>query len=230
MSEIPSRIRKIQKNEEVAVKIRSFIIQHNLKPGDRLPTEGEMAGQFGVSRVSVREAAKALGFLGIIDAAPRRGLTVGQVDVQRFSRYLSFHFALGDYSVDELAATRKIVETGCLEHVACQMKNNAELYTSLNEQNKKLRDLVGSNDFARWAEADLEFHYRLMAGSGLRFMMAFNELLQVFFQRLRETSSSSLWSLAVADHQGIIDSLRDGDVETAKKAMCVHVERFKAAV
>lgn len=229
MSEFPSRIPKVQKNEEVAAKIRSFIIEHSLKPGDRLPTEGEMASRFGVSRVSVREATKALGFLGIINAAPRRGLTVGQVDVQRFSRYLSFHFAMGDYPNDELTATRKIVESGCLEHVACQMKNDAEVYTSLNEQNQKLRDIVGTGNLARWIEADVEFRCKLMAASGLRFMMAFNELIQVYFQRLRENCSSSLWPIGVADHQTIIDSLRDGNVEMAKKTLCLHVDRFVPA-
>ena len=85
---------KLSKSEIVAAKLRSYIINKGLKPGDRLPTEGELAEQFGVSRVSVREATKALGFLGIVEAAPRRGLSVGKVSIKSQSRYLSFHLAL----------------------------------------------------------------------------------------------------------------------------------------
>ena len=69
----------------VAEKIKDLIIEQELRPGDRLPTEQELADRFGVSRISVREATKALGFLGIIDSAPRRGLTVGSLDMSRVS-------------------------------------------------------------------------------------------------------------------------------------------------
>ena len=70
-------------SEMVAHKIKEMIIDQSLKPGDRLPTEHEMAQRFGVSRVSVREATKALAFLGIIHSAPRRGKTLGEVDMQQ---------------------------------------------------------------------------------------------------------------------------------------------------
>jgi len=70
-------IERTQLSEMVASRIRDHIIEHSLGEGDRLPTEHELADQFGVSRGSIREATKALGFLGIIRSAPRRGLTVG---------------------------------------------------------------------------------------------------------------------------------------------------------
>ena len=56
-------------SDVIAGRIKNFIITNQLKPGDRLPTEHEMATQFGVSRVSVREATKALGFIGVLDCA-----------------------------------------------------------------------------------------------------------------------------------------------------------------
>ena len=49
----------------VAGRIRDYIITHQLQQGDRLPTELEMAQQFGVSRVSIREATKALASSGV---------------------------------------------------------------------------------------------------------------------------------------------------------------------
>ena len=95
MSEATTEKRTI-KSEMVAERIREYIIENGLKPGDKLPTEGELTELYGVSRVSVREATKALSFLGIIEAAPRRGLTVGNFSVERVSKYLAFHFAVGD--------------------------------------------------------------------------------------------------------------------------------------
>ena len=52
----------------VTTRLKSYIVNENLKPGDRLPTETELANRFGVSRLSLREATKSLEFLGILEA------------------------------------------------------------------------------------------------------------------------------------------------------------------
>lgn len=57
----------------VAERLKSFIVTENLRAGDKLPTETELAAQFGVSRLSLREATKALEFLGIVEAHPDGG-------------------------------------------------------------------------------------------------------------------------------------------------------------
>ena len=76
-----------------------------------------LAEQLGVSRISVREATKTLGFLGILEAKPGRGLTVGRIDVGRLKESLSFHPALSDVSDNEMIDTRVIIETGVVPHV-----------------------------------------------------------------------------------------------------------------
>jgi len=73
--------RKIR--DVVADHLTSYITSERLKPGDRLPTETALAEQLGVSRLSLREATKALEFLGIVSSKPGVGLTVGQVDLDR---------------------------------------------------------------------------------------------------------------------------------------------------
>ena len=57
----------------VADRLKTFILEGDLKPGDRLPTEAELATRFGVSRPSLREAIKSLEFLGIVEARRGRG-------------------------------------------------------------------------------------------------------------------------------------------------------------
>ena len=104
MAEVPQqRIRRKRLSEELTAQLRKYIIDHGLKPGDPLPTENEMVERFGVSHTVVREATKALDFLGIIDAAPRRGMVVDEFSFDRVSEYFGFHFALCDYPKDEAA-------------------------------------------------------------------------------------------------------------------------------
>jgi len=62
---------------QVSEQIKQFIIERKLMPGDRLPTENQLAETFGISRLSVREATKTLEFLGIVESKTGVGLTVG---------------------------------------------------------------------------------------------------------------------------------------------------------
>ena len=84
-------------SEQIVEKIKDYILEHGLGPGDRLPTEQEFAELFGVSRTCVREATKALSFLGIIHSVSKQGVTVAHLDIKRAMEYMSFHFALNDY-------------------------------------------------------------------------------------------------------------------------------------
>ena len=67
----PIKTKKIY--EEIMEQIRQMIAQGDLKPGDKLPSERELADTLGVSRTSVREALTALGALGIIDVKSGEG-------------------------------------------------------------------------------------------------------------------------------------------------------------
>ncbi len=84
--------RKIR--DEVAQQIKLLIASERLDYGDRLPNENELAVRFGVSRLSVREATKALEFLGIVESKTGVGLAVGQIDLARVTDHLGFHPAL----------------------------------------------------------------------------------------------------------------------------------------
>lgn len=218
---------KLKKSEVVAARIRDYIVNNELKPGDRLPTEGEFAKRFGVSRVAVREATTALGFLGILDAAPRRGLTVGRVSMKRLSRYLGFHFAVGNYPAEELIATRIVVETGGLAHVVERMARDPAIYQQLNEINAELRK---ARELDEWMKLDIKFHCSLVAASGLRGLAALNDLVQVFFRRFREDFPKALWKSGVESHQQIIDALRAGDCTTATTLLTEHIGSHRARV
>jgi len=212
--------KKTIKSEMVAARLREYIIENGLKPGDRLPTEGELAERYGVSRVSVREATKALSFLGIVDAAPRRGLTVGRISMKRLSKYLEFHFAVSDYPVGELIDTRIVIETGGLKRVSKRMAEDPTVYDKLVAINDRLRRATRMAD---WIQGDIRFHRLLVVSSGLPALAAFNDLVQVFFRRFREDFPRSQWKQGVGAHQQIIDALRDGKPARAGELLTRHI-------
>ena len=215
-------------SDMVAARIKDYIIENELGPGDRLPTEHELAERFGVSRISVREATKALGFLGIIDAAPRRGLTIAELNMERVSQYLGFHFAVSDYPYDQLIETRVAIELGGLRRLIGRMEKDPSIYQRLRATNDHLQSIVEQEELDEWIEHDVAFHRELIKGSGLEPLMAFHDLLLVFFRKVRPGLSLEVRRFSIHGHQVIIDSLRDGNLEAARDCLREHIERHRS--
>lgn len=215
---------RVNVSDQIAAKIKDYILANDLHAGDRLPTEHELAEKFGVSRISVREATKSLGFLGIIDAAPRRGLTIGNLNMERVSQYLGFHFAISSYPEDQLIDTRAAIELGGLARTAANMQQDADIYKRLKERNDHLRAIHETADQEVWIASDVEFHRELLRASGLEPLLAFHELLLVFFQRFRRGMKLEYRASSIGQHQEVIDALKAGDVELARKHLQNHVE------
>ena len=208
-------------SDVVADRLKAYIFEQDLKPGDRLPTETQLAASFGVSRLSLREATKSLGFLGILEAKPGRGLTVGRVNMNRITECLGFHPALQDADPQVLIDTRVIIELGVLPHVARRMSSDPAIHERLNGINRELRE---ARTLQRWVELDIEFHKTLIEASGL---MAFADVLSVFFRRFRESVKRAEWSTGVVSHQAIIDELQAGHVAQAETLLRAHIESHK---
>jgi DNA-binding FadR family transcriptional regulator len=223
----PPAIVRRKLSEIVASRIKDYILEHELGEGDRLPTEQRMAEMFGVSRVSVREATKALGFLGIIHSAPRRGLTLGRVDMHRVTEYLGFHFAINNYPRQQLLHTRITIETGALLQVTQRMAQDRTIYPRLAAINDALRSARTADAFIA---GDVAFHRMLLEASGIEPLVAFNGLLEVFFQRFRREvlEARRSWSTGIEGHQRILDALRAGRVGKAQDLLRQHLAHYRS--
>lgn len=210
--------------DQVVEQIKGFIVDGKLVPGDRLPTESEMAQSFGVSRLSVREATKALEFLGIVESKAGVGLTVGEIDLAQVTSHLEFYPALHRVDPLQLIESRVVVETGVLPHVARRMAADPQIYLSFQAI---MKEFESTRDLPAWIELDIQFHRALLEASGLSPLMAFGDLLRVFFQRFRNSVNRAGWEEAIQGHQRIIDRLRDQDVPGAAAELKSHIESHK---
>src|SRR3984893_11704772 len=99
--------------EQVAVQIETRILRGEVRSGDRLPTERELAEQFHVSRTAVREAMKILAQKGLVDMRPGRGTIVidGAREAMKHSIGLVMKLNLGEVGgSDNLVEVREMLE------------------------------------------------------------------------------------------------------------------------
>lgn len=220
-------LRRPKIRDQAAEQIKQYIVARKLAPGDRLPTETQLAATFGISRLSVREATKALEFLGIIVSKTGVGLIVGEINLERVTDHLAFHPGLHRVDPMQLIDSRVIIETGVLPHVARRMKIDSSI-------REKLQSLVDrfhlARDLKTRIQCDIEFHRTLLESSGLEPLVAFGDLLHVFFQRFRESVKRAEWEFSIASHQRIVDLLAKSDVAGATVALREHIESHRERI
>jgi GntR family transcriptional regulator, transcriptional repressor for pyruvate dehydrogenase complex len=217
-------LRRPKVRDQVANQIQQYIVAEKLGPGDRLPTESQLAETFGISRLSLREATKALEFLGIVESKTGVGLTVGRIDMGRVTEHLGFHSDLLDADPQQLIDSRVILETGVLPHVARRMKADGAIEQQLRTLVDRFRS---ARDLKTWIALDIEFHRTLLEASGLKPLVAFGDLLHVFFQRFRESVKKAEWKVGVESHQRIVDRLAVGKIAAATAELREHIESHR---
>lgn len=210
--------------------IRSAILAGDLVPGERLPSEFELASQYGVSRTTVREALRALTAQSLIRKVPGAGggSFVQGVDISSFGRSLSQSIhrlaRLGGVPFEEMSLMRQFLEIPAVR-LAAVYRSDAELAAlhGLVEEEKRI-----SVDDPRVPEADAEFHGTIAAASGNRLLASFVQALHrdtepVHYLRL----SPEVGRTTVVQHQQIVRAIKDCDADAAERAMGTHLSYLR---
>src|SRR6056300_78261 len=108
----PSTKPKRSRPVRVADEIKQWVVERDLKAGDKLPNEGEMITQFGVSKGTVREALRILEAQGLIvtKTGPGGGSIVGEVSAERARSLLANYFYFQNLSIADIYQMRKVLE------------------------------------------------------------------------------------------------------------------------
>jgi GntR family transcriptional repressor for pyruvate dehydrogenase complex len=143
-------------------KIKEMIMSGELRPGDRLPKEADLAERLGLSRNSLREAVKALSLIRVLDVRQGDGTYVTSLQPQLLLDALTFVVDFHrDDTVLEFFEVRRILEPAATA-MAAQNMSEGDI--------AKLRAVLDELDADPTAEAlvanDLEFHRQIAAGSG----------------------------------------------------------------
>ena len=152
------RIGKKSVVEQVVDQITEGIIQGNLKPGERIPTETELGEAFGVGRNSVREAIKKLVSVGVLEIRRAEGTFVRSGFSQDLINPLLYGIILQRDSAKDILEVRKIFEVGVLQ--AAINKATEEETKKVEHCLENLKQTLSKEgvDYTEVVKADEAFH------------------------------------------------------------------------
>ncbi len=211
--------------ELVAERILQLMGELGLAPGDRMPTEMDLATQLGASRTMVREAVKMLSATGLVRAQKGRGLYVadGQ-SMLGTGPWAGFQPTNLDH-IFMLFEFRRVQETEA-SRLAAARASPSELRV-LETAVQACRHGYISGDNAQFDEGDDAFHLGVAAASHNSFLAAAVREARML---QRQASVIGLGGLgghadaAVDEHEAIYSAIRDGEPEAAAQATSVHLD------
>lgn len=208
-------------NEDLASRFRAWLRDADLKPGDRIPGEIELAERFAVPRAAVREMIMHFSHLGVLERVRNRGTTVRAVSPERLGDDIALCFGLAGFTAADLKETRLLVET-TIAGLACRRLQPADA--------TRLRGLIDAMAAERDPEAadrlDRDFHLALIAACGNPCLSMFSGVIQTLFRRQHRKPWLSKVAAAksVADHRAILAALEAGDSALVQRLLAAHIE------
>ena len=194
---------------DVHGRLRGMILSGELPPGSAL-LQAEMARKLGVSRTPMREAFRLLQEEGLIDAQPDQRARVRAVDPEDLDGVYGARIMLEALAV---SVTAKSLAPGDLQR--------------MGEALKRMQELAGDDRPDEWHAAHREFHRIPTQAVGphlQRMLESLGEHSERYI-RLAQLGVPSSWARAHAEHEALLEALRQSDQDEAVRVMARHLAR-----
>jgi DNA-binding FadR family transcriptional regulator len=213
---------------QIAEQLRALMSKGEIKPGDRLPAERDLAKQMGVSRPSVREALIALEVEGWVEV--RTGAGVFVLDRAQVRKIETRKVPDGEWGPLEIIRARRVIE-GEIAALAAAHAKRKDLHAiadaiALMHEHTELGIAPTSGDQA--------FHMAIAQAAGNAVLV---DTVQTFwvarrgplFERLGDYFENvPSWRTAIGEHEALLEAIRGHDAAAAREAMHAHMDKSHA--
>jgi DNA-binding FadR family transcriptional regulator len=223
-----------QRYEQVVRRLAADIAAGRRAPGERLPSERDLARGLGVGRASVREALAALANQGLLETRPGSGSFVA-ADAPARLRGGAGPELPHDAAPSDVLEARALLEPAVARLAAGRAAGAAdpEVERLLAAMEDPI-DLGDPRDRARWSDADRHFHRRIAALTANPVLLALageiaTRMDEPLWQRLRDESVATPGRTRVhaAEHRMIYEAIVDGDGAAAEFYATQHLARVR---
>lgn len=209
--------------QQISDQIRELILSGTLKPGDKLPSEKQLASQFNKGRMVVREALRTLEQAGFIyiKQGSEGGAFIKDVDSTVVTRSMSDMLRLGNVTLLDLTEARLSIEKIILEFVIRRINNDDLVLLRKNiEDSEKL-----ISKGMRAGDTYLKFHLLLAKSSkNSVFELILEPIMNIVSSYLQQVKPTQEYSYRVLNsHKEICKAIEERDITIAEEKMEKHL-------
>lgn len=212
--------------DRVEAKLVELLQSRQLKLGDSIPKEVELAEAIGVSRTVIREALLRLRMMGLIESKKKKGSVITSPDIfGNLNKSMNPHL-LDDRTLRDVFELRLVLEVGMADLLFHRIRK---------EDIDALREIVreeppDAEDRLFHVQHEIDFHGRLYEITGNETMRKFQKMLLPVFEYVHQSGllKKPAASKKFISHKGLVDILENGTPEEFRNAMRNHLDNHYA--
>ncbi|MBI3127101.1 MAG: FadR family transcriptional regulator [Candidatus Tectomicrobia bacterium] len=223
-------VKKTRLYEDVVAQIQKLVRTKKLSPGDKLPSERELAVALGIGRPSVREALRTLDSMGLIEVRSGQGAFLRNLSLDPYLASirdsLAFLLDVREETLLELWEVRQGLEEQ-MARLAARRRSALDL--------ERLRGLTGEMERGLGAPEEvvrsgMAFHRALCEAAGNAVLLTVWEAIAGLIEKSqrRIIGVPGQPREAFAKHEALLAAVEAGDAEGARRAMREHMEAEEA--
>jgi len=212
-------IKQINMRESIGNAIKRYIIENQLMPGDKLPSESEMLNMFKTSRTSLREALRMLEGGGLVTVRQGDGVFVAQFDGNLLVENLQYSISFSGQDIRDILEVRQALELHCIMAAA----------ESIDEEQLRVLDQVVTkmencgNEEAH--KLDMLFHNTLYKNIPNQFAA---KLIAMYWDLLitdyLPKNIAFMPTMNIENHRLLLKALKQKNPHLAYYCMQIHME------
>ena len=209
---------------EIARRLVDYLLSGGVEPGERMPSERQLAQAFGVGRSAMREALKALTLLGLVEVRHGDGTYLKKADSALLPQVIEWGLLLGEQRTMDLVEARQKIEV-IIAGLAAARRTDEDV-AALGRHLRRMEQFAAPGaDPAGFVDADVAFHLRLAQAAGntaLRDVLSgIQALLRAWISRVIAAGDNS--DVSYREHVPIFQAVEQGDAPAAEAAMAAHM-------
>ncbi len=217
---------KRQNTTEIIVEnLLQKIKEKELKPGDKLPPERELAAMMNTSRPSLREAIKALQMMNVLDVRQGAGTYIKHLETESIVDHLDIVFKVDDTLRQDLYEARELLESAMARMAVLKM--DEQTIGAIRENVRRGAENVENPDV--FLQLDIELHELILNAVDNRILNMFIQSINKISIVMRKKTNSSLAirKKAVTDHNRIWRAIEKRDAAAVGAAMMKHLKNVE---
>lgn len=214
----------------VVAAILGYLQERTLHPGDRLPSERDLAEKLGVGRNALREALATLTTLRVVESRPNSGIYLRHVATESSFETLVMLADMGTIPTPtEIAETMEVraqlellaVKLACERRVEADLERMAAVIARTEQVLK---------DNGNIADVDTEFHIALLEATHNSVLVRVLNAFYRFTARRRKVlfANQVLGKASAKDHRKLFEYIKDREVENAQALILKHMDRARS--
>lgn len=216
------QIRPTKASSEIVAQVRNRLFAGKLLPGAFLGTERGLAVEFGVSRLTMRDALRILEASGIVEVKVGKsgGVRIAEASADRFADALAIQLMLEGISPAEIFEAQIAIEAQAVQLAASRA--SAEDISALETQLQRVRD--ASSDADAFVRESLEFHMCAVQASHNRALIAqFQSLRHLSWRTLARLHAPERAGPVIARHEILLQAIASKNAPLAEATVTTHL-------